>query len=409
MDEGVYDNTGLRGTPFHPRTAPLNPRRRWVAWDRHAMAETFGDPLAELRALREAAGVLDMSPLSKTQVSGPDAQRFVNSLITRDAERRATGQVFYSPLCNEQGRVVADGIVYRRAEDTFLFSTDPVLNWFRRSATGFEVQIEDETEQYGILSVQGPRSREALERATGRGLSGLRFSRGTEARVGGARAEILRQGFTGELGYELWVPAADAPAVWDAILAAGRPLGLMPCGNTVMDWARVEAGLLIVGPDYTSARMDRLGTPMDVAGEDQAYPSELGLGGFVDFDKADFIGRQALVELEAHGGAPSRLVGLELDWRHAAALYTDRGLAPEIHWRSRWYPLPVREPGGRRVGRATSVTWSPTLKKLIGFGHVPREQADIGTRLAVDWPVAGEAGDVPAVVVDLPFVEVRRG
>jgi aminomethyltransferase len=379
-------------------------------WDLHHVVDIYEDFHAELAAIRNAVSIGDMSPLSKTLVTGADAPRFVDCLITRDATKLAVGQVFYTPWCNEQGKLITDGLVFRLDKTTYRFTSDPTYNWFVHNAAGYDVAITDVTDDFGILALQGPRARQVLEAMTGEDWSDLDFSRLRVTRIGAARVEVARTGFTGELGYELQVAAEEAASVWDHAMEAGEPFGLRPAGEYALDVARVEAGLLIIGPDYAGAGPDPAGshTPASRAPEYLASPFELGLGRLVDFRQGDFLGKQALAEEKTGGGPRRRLVGLEIDWHGIVDFYLKQGILPNVSPRVRWQPLPMYHED-RMVGRASSVVWSPTLKRLIGFGHIENQLSEIGTELGLDWPVeGGESGHVRAAVVKIPFLDLKR-
>ncbi len=394
------------GTPFAPRTAAINGNALWMLWDRMMVVDVYADAREELRAIREAAAMGDMSPLSKYEVRGPDAARMLDALIPRDVTRLAVGQVYYTPWCDEHGKLVNDGLVIRVDETTFRLSADPNWAWLRRHAEGLDVELDDVTERIAILTLQGPKAPAVLAAATGENWSGLPFSRLARAEVAGVAIDVLRQGFTGEIGYELWVAAEQAPALWDAIAAAGAPHGILPAGALALDVARVEAGLLIVGYDYTSAGDDRGGASVDADHAHTGSPYELGLGRLVKLDKGDFVGREALAR-EAASDSGERLLGVECDWRALQAAHERLGEPAPALGRVQWYPKPLLH-DGRVVGRASSLVWGPSVGRLIGFAHVPAELAEAGTELAVRWGVGGHDIEVPATLRELPFLELRR-
>ena len=397
----------IMGTAFYPRTSLLNQRQKWNAWDRYHIVDAYTEWQEEVRTIREQASALDQSPLSKHYISGPDALRLADYLITRDATKIEVGQIYYSPWCNQDGVVVGDGLVARVSPDRFMFTADPMMNWFRHHAEGYDVTIEDITFDYGLLALQGPKSTEVIEAATGQEWSDLRFSRLRTTTVGGAEVIVFRQGFTGEIGYEFFVPTGDGADVWDALFDVGEPLGLGAGGLHAADVARVEAGMVIVGADYTPATMDRLGDPLPVSPENTTTPLELNLHRFVDFDKgADFLGKEAL-RREFDAGPKRSMVGIEVDWRDIVGLYEDSGLPPEVTPQVIRYPLPIHRDGSR-IGRATSVTWSPTVKKVIGFAHVATDHASPGTPVRVDWQGGDVHGEVGATLVALPHYRLRR-
>ncbi len=396
------------GTPFYPRTSALNQRQNWTAWDRYHIVDAYVDWRLELKEIRSGVAALDQSPLAKHFITGPDAERFVDYLIPRDATRLEVGQVYFTPWCNGDGMQVSDGIVMRLETGRFLFSADRMMRWFEHNAPGFDVDFEDVTEDFGILALQGPKSRRVLEEATGEDWSDLRFSRVRRTAVAGVDVLLLRQGFTGELGYELWVPRDGGTAVWDALFDKGSAFGLVAAGLHATEAARIEAGLVIPGYDYTPAAMDPPGSHMETSTEHYTTPLELNMGRFIDFDKAaDFLGKAALQE-EHRTGSKRKMLGIVIHWSEIVAAYTGAALPPEVTPSINRAPLAVSQ-DGTRIGRTTSVTWSPTLREIIGFAHVDTPFAAAGTPVAVEW----SAPDVGAPVIgarlcDLPHYKVRR-
>ncbi len=392
------------GTAFHPRTAPLNRKMQWREWAGYLAASAYADHLdIEYNAIREAAALIDVTPLYKYLVSGPDAVRLIDRIITRDASKLQVGQIYYTCWCDEEGKVIDDGTVGRLDERTYRWTAaDPSLRWFTMNATGLDVRIAEITESVAALAVQGPLSRAVVEAATGEGWGDLRYFRRRASRVGDIEVDVSRTGYTGDLGYELWVEAAQAVSLWDAILEAGSAFGARPAGMLALDVARVEAGLILLEVDYTSSRQALI--------PEQAYsPFELGiLGRFVDFDKAaDFVGRRALQAERARGGPARTLVGLEVPWDGIEAAFAAQDLPPALSPMTSREPVPVFD-GGRRMGRATSTAWSPILKKAIALASVAKEFADPGTSLLLEWTVEARRGTVPATVVDLPFFDPPR-
>ena len=305
----------INGTAFYPRTSRLNQRQKWNAWDLYHIVDEYTDWKQELADIRQRASALDQSPLAKHYVAGPDAAAFVDYLITRDATKIAVGQVYYTPWCNEDGALVGDGLVARVEEDRFLFSADPMMNWFLHNAEGYRVTVEDVTLDFGLLALQGPKATDVLESATGESWDDLRFSRLRSSIIGGAEVLVSRQGFTGEVGYELMVATPEGATLWDALFEAGGPIGLGAGGLHAIDVARVEAGLVIVGSDYTPASMvDRMGDSIPVSPENMTTPVEMNMHKFIEFDKAtDFIGKAAL-QRELEVGPKRSMMGIEVDW-----------------------------------------------------------------------------------------------
>lgn len=397
----------MKVTPFHDRTHRSNRLQMWFNWDQHVVPDAYEDFATELRATRAAVTMGDMSPLSKYEIRGPDALRFVDKLVTKDATQIDVGQTFYSPWTDDRGKVVGDGLVFRISDDEFRVSADPQLEWFSRQAEGLDIAIEDMSDAFGLLAIQGPRSREVMDAVTGESWADLSFSRIRTTTVAGVELLVARQGFTGELGFELWVPAEGGAQVWDEVASAGEPFNITPVGEHAIDVARVEAGLLIVGADYTGAGPDRPGSVIDLSAEHEASPFELGMDAFVELEAGSFVGRDALRSDRASGGPARRLAGLVLDHRKVAALHADDGRLPSIPDRVWWYPLALIYED-HPAGRASSVTWAPTVDRLIGFGHVDSRLAEPGIELTVRWTLHGGDDPVPARVVDLPFLELRR-
>jgi glycine cleavage system T protein (aminomethyltransferase) len=393
-------------TPFHERTAALNQTTWWYGWNGYLVPDVYQDPLVELQAIRQAAVVVDMSALPKFEISGREALRLVNLLITRDASQMEVGQIYYTPLCDEAGNLVTEGLVFRHASDLFRLSLDNCYGWFLAHAAGLDVEVRDVTDDFGLLALQGPRSQQVLEAAMGQSRASLPFSRLRQVELAGKAVSLARQGFTGELGFEIWVKRKDALPVWDAVMVAGEPYGLCPAGEYAIDIARVEAGLFLISADYTGAGPDRRCADVVVDDNNIASPFEFGLERFVDFRKPEFIGRQELLDQKNRGFA-RQLVGLELDWREIASAYLQAGLPPDVSPRVRWDALVVLK-DGRKIGRATSLTWSPTLSKLIGFGCLEHRYCTPGCGLHVRWPISGSFVEIPACVTRLPFLKRRR-
>ena len=394
------------GTAFHPVTAPLNRKQQWREWSGYFASSAYADAHdIEYNAIREAAALIDVSPLYKYVVRGLDAGRLVDRVITRDATKLTPGRVFYTPWCDEHGKVIDDGTVHGLDDGTFRWTAaDPQLRWLRMNAAGLEVTIDDATEQTAAVALQGPQSRAVLETATGESFADLGYFRRRRASIKAGRKKVAidvsRTGYTGDLGYELWIPAEQAVAVWEVLWAAGRAHAIRPAGMLALDVVRLEAGLVLLEVDYTSAR--------HAMNPEQNYsPGEIGLGRLVSFDKPDFVGRLAL-EREARAGGPARrLVGLQLDWYGIEGLFSAQGLPPAIS------PIVDRSPrpvfvGGRQIGRATSVGWSPILKQAIALASVPPSHEPPGSKLDVEWTVEGRRGRVAATVVELPFLDLER-
>ena len=400
-------STDFTGTPFNARTAPLNFNQRWVAWDMYHMVDTFNGFDTEYHAIRNTAATIDMSPLGKYDIIGPDAERFLDHLVTRDMTPQQVGQIYYSPWCNDNGKTVGDGMIFRLEKDKFRISTDPQYHWFTQQARGFDIEIIDVSHDYGILALQGPKSRLVLEASTGEDWSDFAFSRIRHMEMDGVAVAVMRQGFTGELGYELWVENEGAIAVWDAVYRHADRFGLQPAGFPAHDVARMEAGLIIVGPDYTGAGTDiDRGAAIEVDRQDQRSPYEMRLGNFVHLDKADFIGKEALKQ-EKEAGNSRRMRGLLIDWEGIAGLFTKQGLPPVVVPAPVWYPLNIMV-NDKTIGRTTSIAWSPAANSIAGFAFIDVEYSNPGTKVSVEFRVGRETGQIDAMVAGLPFIEIKR-
>ena len=392
------------GTAFYPRTAPLNRKLQWREWSGYLAASAYHDSHEiEYNAIREAAALIDVSPLYKYLVSGPDATALVDRVITRDATKLAVGRVYYTSWCDEDGLVVDDGTVAHLDDGTYRWTAaDPSLRWFRMNARGLDVEIEDVSERVSALAVQGPLSRDVLEAVTETPWGDLKYFGRRAAQVGRFPVDVSRTGYTGDLGYEVWVESGDAVELWDAFVRAGGPYGIRPAGMLALDIARIEAGLILIEVDFDSVR--RALIP-----EQSFSPFELGvLGRFVDFEKpTDFVGRRALEREQERGGRPRRLVGLELEWEPLEELYEARGLTPTLETAASRAPLPLYT-RGRQIGKATSTTWSPTLKKVVALASVRADHSELGTRIEVEWTVEARRSRTAATVVELPFFNPER-
>jgi glycine cleavage system T protein (aminomethyltransferase) len=390
------------GTAFHPRTEALNRKMQWREWAGFYAASAYADSHdIEYNAIREAAALIDVSPLYKYIVRGPHAERLVDRVITRDAAKLKVNQVYYTPWCDEEGKLVDDGTITRLDEATYRWTAaDPSLRWFRMNARGLDVEIEDVTESVGALALQGPLSRAVLEAAADEPFDQLKYFRRRPTRIRDVDVDVTRTGYTGDLGYELWVEAGRAVDLWDILSEVGGAFGARPAGMLALDVARIEAGLILIEVDFDSVR--RAVIP------DQAYsPFELGLGRLVTFEKAPYVGRGALQAEQAAGGPPRRLVGLDVEWAGIEALHAAQGLTPIVSPVASRVPVPVFA-RNRQVGRATSTTWSATLKKMIALASVKADHADPGTELWVEWTVEARRGKVAATVVELPFFDPPR-
>ncbi|HMJ86724.1 MAG TPA: aminomethyltransferase family protein [Vicinamibacterales bacterium] len=389
------------GTAVHDRTFALAGSlnyREWSGYYAVSAYETHHEH--EYNAIRNASALIDVSPLFKYLIRGRDAVKLVDRVITRDAFKLAIGQVFYTPWCDEHGKVIDDGTVTRLAEDTFRWTAaDPSLRWLSQNAIGLDVAIEDISEQVAALALQGPTSGKLLDAVADADVKSLKYFRMTRGAIAGVPVDISRTGYTGDLGYEIWMPWDRATAVWDALMLQGRPYDIHPAGMLALDVARVEAGLLLIEVDFNSSKKALI--------ESQKYtPYEMGLGRLVQLDTRPFVGRTPLAE-EHRRGPARQIVGLDISWPAIEALYDDIGLAPQVSAAASRVAVPVYK-AGRQVGRATTTTWSPVLKKMIALATVAAPHTAPGTELECEVTVEAVRHRVPATVVKTPFFNPPR-
>jgi aminomethyltransferase len=394
-----YSLYRLKRTPFHERVAARCLPQNWRRWAGYITVGSYDLGLdREYWAIRDAAALIDVSPLMKYLIEGRDAARLLDRMIPRDIRKLAIGQVYYTGWCDDDGKLIDDGTVTRLGDHSFrLTSAEPSLRWLHMNAVGLEVSITELTDRLAALSLQGPKSRVILNRCCESALDGLKFFRMAENRLAGQQVSISRTGYTGDLGYEIWMDASCALPVWDALMAAGADYGLVPCGILAMDMARVEAGLFMLDVDYTS-------TTHAWIPAQKSSPYEMGLGWTVALDKPGyFVGRRAL-EREVQAGPAWKLVGVEVDWEGLEQVYGAVGLPPQIPGAAVRASLPVMR-DGRQVGYASTSTWSPVLKKYIALVHLERPHFEPGTRVEVEITVEHHRRYAPATVVALPFYD----
>jgi len=391
----------LRGTPFHPRTSPLNEPQTWRRWSGYLTAGSYElSHEREYWAIRNSAALFDVSPLMKYILSGPDALRLLNRVVTRDVSKCAIGQVMYTAWCDEHGKVIDDGTVARLADQTFrLTAADPNYRWLSMNAVGLDVKIEDVSDAIAALSLQGPKARLILESITNPPITNLKYFRLMQTSIKGLPVTISRTGYTGDLGYEIWADAKDGVALWDTLMSAGHDYSLTPAGILALDVARVEAGLLLIEVDYTSAHHALIEAQ-------KSSPLELNLGWTVSFDKGNFNGRKALVE-EKQRGPAWQFVGLEIEWQNLERLYNEQGLPPQLPTTTVRASFPVSSMG-QQVGYASSSCWSPLLKKYIALAHLEAAHAKPGNLVMMEVTIEHKRRYTPARVVELPFFNPER-
>ncbi|MEO8277826.1 MAG: aminomethyltransferase family protein [Thermoanaerobaculia bacterium] len=399
-------------SPFHERTAPLCLSYRWKDWAGYCAVASFDTSHErEYFAFRETAGLLDVSPLFKYEVSGPDANRLLTRMMTRDVSKLKVGRVAYSCWCDDEGRVVDDGTVARLDENHYrVTAADPSLHWLEDCSRGLDVKLEDSSARLAALALQGPNSRAILKSIvrpdSGTDMDSLKFFGVMKASIDGIPVWISRTGYTGDLGYEIWMESPQALPIWDALISAGKPLGIEPAALDALDVTRIEAGFILLGVDYYSS-------PKVVLEARKSTPLELGFAWMVDgpgselATRGNFIGREAIAAEKARGAA-WHLVGLEVSWEELEALYESFDLPPSLPATARRDGLPVYSEDGRQIGKATSHTWSPILKKYLVIASVHRGYEAKGTRLLLEHTVEFERRKVTATVVPTPFFDPER-
>ena len=385
-----------RPSPFYSRTAALCESHSWQEWSGFLSANMYElHHLREYYAIRTAAALIDISPLYKYLVHGPDALKLLNRVMTRDIARCAVGQVLYTPWCDERGSIIDDGTVTQLAPGRYrVTAADPSLRWFQDNATGLQVQVEDISDSLAALALQGPLAGEILQQLAGPAIAQLKYFRHAAAVIAGMKVSVTRTGYTGDLGYELWADPADAERLWDALMAAGQPRLLRAAGQLALDMVRIEAGLLLVAVDFISSKK----TVFDVQ---KSTPYELGLGWTVMLDKGNFVGRAALAA-ERERGAAWATVGLDVQWESLEQIYKRYGMPihlPETAWSN---AVPVFS-DDIQIGRATSGTWSPLLKKYVVLARIQPQYAKPGTRVSMEATVEAQRHMTEACVTALPF------
>lgn len=390
-------------TPFHERTAALCTSYAWKHWaGYYAVCHYDESPEREYNAIRHGAGLLDVSPLHKYDVTGPDAGAFLDWVLSRPVSGLKRGRVTYVCWCTDEGKILDDGTCWRLGKAHYrLTAASPALWWLARHAERFDVEIRDVSADLAALALQGPTSKALLADVCDADLGALGFFGLTEARFDGGAftATITRTGYTGDLGYELWVDPTHALPLWDLLIRRGARHGVHPIGLDALDVSRIEAGFILQGCDYTSAAEALIPAHL-------SSPYELNLGWTVKLDRPPFIGQRAL-RAEQERGPAWAFVGLDIAWEPLERLFAAHDLPPHLPlaaWRT---PVPVYR-GMRQIGRATSGAWSPTLKKNLALASVEAEFGAVGTVVDFEVTVEWERRRVPAVVTALPFFDPPR-
>jgi len=389
MTEHTPTSCALLTTPFHARTSKAAEAQVWGRWDGYATVGVYSAVELEYFAIRNSATLFDLCPMKKYRVTGPDAERFLNRLVTRDVVKLTPGRVSYCLWCNDAGQVLDDGTLFRFAEEDFLLCCqERQLVWLSDSAYGFEVEVEDVSKAIAALALQGPTSCAVLKRLGVTGIETLKPFAWRAAEAGGLKFTVSRTGFTGDLGYELWLAPEDAEGLWDALMAAGGYCGIRPVGSAALDLARIEAGFIATNADFLAA--DQV-----VRCNRGRSPFELGLGRLVDFDKGHFTGRRALLAERHEDSARYCLVGLDIEGNKPA---TDA----LVYYRK-----------SREVGHITSAMWSPTCKRNLALAIVKRPfgqepQDDLWVHVYTNKELKWDHQMCRAKVVERPFFKPAR-
>jgi glycine cleavage system T protein (aminomethyltransferase) len=392
------------GTAFHDRTFALCQSLNYREWSGYYTVSSYEvHHEHEYNAIRNAAALIDISPLYKYIVEGKDATKLVNRVITRDINKVKPGQVIYCCWCGEQGHVIDDGTITRLGENKYRWTAaDPSLRWFRQNGLNMDVQISDISEQVAALALQGPTSGKLLKSVAEADIANLKYFRMTSGKIAGVPVDISRTGYTGDLGYEIWIPMKagnEAVKVWDALMEKGRQFDIHAAGMLALDVARVEAGLLLIEVDYISSKKALI--------PEQKYsPYELGFGKMVHLDKENFVGKTALAQ-QKKSGVARQLVGLEMDWVEIEERYEKFGLTPAAPSQASRVHVPVYM-GSKQVGKATTTTWSPLLKKMIALASVDTAHSRPGATLQMEITIEAVRQKVTATVAKLPFFNPER-
>ena len=394
-------NTQLKVSPFFERTSKLNESQEWRRWSGYLSATSYElTHENEYFAIRTKAGLLDITPLKKYIVEGPDSQQVLDRLVTRNIGICKIGQVMYTPWCDENGKVIDDGTVQRLSENKFrITSAEPNLEWIESNSIGMNVVVKDDSFTTAALALQGPNSRSILNSISSKSLDSLKFFWMMETTFEDIPVSISRTGYTGDLGYEIWMNPDDALNIWDLLIDKGKPFGITPTGLHALDVARIEAGLILLDVDYISSRHALIESR-------KSSPYELGLGWAVKMKKENFIGKQSLLKELNHKSGWS-FVGIEIEWPEFENHYRNVGLAPGLP-STAWRTSTPLYNQNEQVGYATSGTWSPILKRYIALAHIKSKYAEEGSELKFELKVEHFRKLTKATVVKTPFFDPER-
>jgi aminomethyltransferase len=395
----------IRTTPFHERTSALNETGLWEHWSNHLAAVRYqASEKFEYFAVRNSAGLFDSSPLYKYRITGSDVERFLAWIFIRDIRTCQPGHAQYTVWCDDRGFVVEDGVVLRLGRDEFLLTAaEPNLDYLERLIGRLDVAIEEVTADWGVLAVQGPRARDLLGTLTN-DVDGLPYFGLTNTKIAKVPVMVSRTGYTGDLGYEIWVPSGDALKVWDAVWAASRGCGVIPIGMTALYMARIEAGLVLLDVDFHSSRFAWTDA-------DRTTPTELGLGWMLrnlDGDDREFIGRDAISRELRDRTSRWKLSGLIVDWRDYDRIYGAAGLIPPKDHTPIQDEYYVYDDELNQLGYATSQMYSPMLQRHIALARVPLDRSTPGSRVKLELAVSHRYEYFDAEVARLPLFNPAR-
>ena len=390
-------------SPFHERMVSLNETWKYKDWAGIiAPCRYIENHVYEYTAFRQSTGIIDVSPLYKYEVKGKQAAAFLSRITCRDITKLKPGRVTYLCWCDDFGKVVDDGTVTCVAEGWYrMTAAEPQYKWIKTLSRGFDVTIDDISRTMAAVAVQGPTSRSVLEACASGDVKGLKFFGSIASKIAGKDVRITRTGYTGDLGYEVWSAWGDGLAVWDEIMRAGKSFGIVPVGLDALDMSRIEAGFVLLGVDYFSA-------PHVTVEEKKYSPYEIGLDWTVELDREPFVGQAALLKEKKNGGPKRVLVGLEIDWLHLESLYQEHDLPPQLPAGASRESLPMYSSVGDVVGRVSSSSWSPTMKRYLALGTVRPDLAREGTAVEIEHTVLFQRKRVRAHVVKRPFFDPER-
>jgi aminomethyltransferase len=398
-------------TALHERTSALCQSYQWLNWNNHVLPGTYsGDAAAEALAVRHHAGIFDLSPFAKYHISGLDAEAYLDQMLTRDLRRVAVGRGVYALWCNPEGQVLQEGVVLRRSSQDFLVcATYPDIEWWRNNAQGYQVDIIDRSLTDAVIALQGKQSAKILQQVAEFDCNQLPYFGVIQTRLAGIPCTVSRTGYTGDLGYEIWVETEQAIAIWDVLWEAGYPYGLQPCGLLALDILRVEAGFVMAGdrqPFEFMSMGDFCGAAWVQNQTEAVTPYELDLKWAVELDKPDFIGCTALRKVSQQGHI-QQLVGLEILSKPFEQLYKALGISVDYPPKVAQWVVPLFLEGtDHQVGHVTSRVYSPYLQKYIAQGFLDCAVMRSGAAIEMECTVLRERRRTPIQVVERPFLNL---